>query len=74
MFLWLALILPVALGEIAIAKNVRPPAAAEQTQIVCTRSGCIPLPAGCYTKSDEAFGNPTGYESAVCPQGKTPQK
>ena len=74
MFLCLALILPVGLGEIAIAKKTRSPAAAEETQVVCTRSGCVPLPAGCYTKSEEAFGNPTGYESAVCPQGTSPKK
>jgi hypothetical protein len=43
MFLCLALILSASLGAIAIAKEAQP-RTTEEAQVICTRTGCVPLP------------------------------
>jgi hypothetical protein len=73
MFLCLALILSASLGAIAIAKEAQP-RTTEEAQVICTRTGCVPLPRGCSTNREEASGYPTGYESAICAPGISPRK
>jgi hypothetical protein len=39
--------------------------------IACTKLGCHHIPAGCHPEMTYDFaGNPTGYEIAVCPDGR----
>ena len=71
--LFLALVMPLALGGLASAKSVHP--AQQQQQIACTKLGCITLPTDCYPIPGRTFGgSPTGYDVAICPPGTWPVK
>jgi hypothetical protein len=47
------------------------PAPAELGPIACFKGGCHHIPVGCHPEMTfDYFGNPTGYETAVCPDGR----
>jgi hypothetical protein len=59
-------------ATLLLAQNDKPPRdrhrPAEQGPIACGKGGCHRIPAGCYPQMTfDNFGNPTGYEIAVCP-------
>ncbi|MBS0245875.1 MAG: hypothetical protein JSR61_04580 [Proteobacteria bacterium] len=35
--------------------------------IVCTKAGCRPMPAGCHAVNEETWEGPTGYAIIICP-------
>ncbi|HEX3709497.1 MAG TPA: hypothetical protein VHV56_06375 [Pseudolabrys sp.] len=37
-------------------------------QIACIKTGCVRIPARCYSQGALDFrGNPTGYDAVICP-------
>lgn len=66
----------VAAAQAAPAPRARPPVersrgyVGEQYRpgdIVCTKTGCRPLPQGCHAVNEETWEGPTGYAIIVCP-------
>lgn len=66
----------VAAAQTVHAPRAKPPGdssrsdAREQYRpgdIVCTKTGCRPLPPGCHAVNEQTWEGPTGYAIIVCP-------